>query len=339
MEGQCLNINYIIRMGTIHKLTKAGATIFPATVTDAVVHPNTKTVLSNMINVFNLSSLYPTSGIDGTRYYDLTGAVAKIDSVLPSELKVLGTKIYFETKDAQDNVSVLCYNFTGSTFSLPASWTKTILSTEEIERSVKIHEEELTVLAQGVNITLTATPTRVISGTQTTITVTAHVDNIVPDRIELYQNDSVTPFATGTNVATFSGSITDTFSATQLFYVEIVYKEIEFTKSISVPVTYGDAVYGFGSAISDISTPITTAQVAGVYTVSTSANNQWFFLKVPIELTQPTHFIVNGVEMEITKFQISEGGEEGEEIEHYTHWVYQSGAQYNTGTTLVINIS
>jgi hypothetical protein len=36
-------------MGEIHKLIKDGITLYPATTTDAVVHPQIRTELSNLI--------------------------------------------------------------------------------------------------------------------------------------------------------------------------------------------------------------------------------------------------------------------------------------------------
>ena len=62
-------------MATIHKLTKDGSTIFPATITDAIVHPNTGKTLTSMIKDYNVSELFPTEGVDGGNKYNLVQAM------------------------------------------------------------------------------------------------------------------------------------------------------------------------------------------------------------------------------------------------------------------------
>ena len=51
-------------MGKIHKITKNGQTIYPATTTDAVAHPTLKVPVSKLIGEINVSNLFPT----GRRY-------------------------------------------------------------------------------------------------------------------------------------------------------------------------------------------------------------------------------------------------------------------------------
>ena len=58
-------------MASIHKLTKNGQTIYPATTTDAVVHPDLAVSSSKLIEEVNVSKIFPTGGIDGTNKYTL----------------------------------------------------------------------------------------------------------------------------------------------------------------------------------------------------------------------------------------------------------------------------
>lgn len=85
-------------MAEIHKLTKNGETIIPATTTDAVVHPELQTPLTSLINEYNVSTLFPTSGIDGTNKYDLQTAINLLDEKLAPEQKTVGIKVAFYTK-------------------------------------------------------------------------------------------------------------------------------------------------------------------------------------------------------------------------------------------------
>ena len=82
-------------MAMIHKLTKNGKTIFPATLTDAVVHPDTGRTLTSMIKSYNVSELFPYEGIDGGNRYDLALALFVLNTHLTNEEKRGGISITF----------------------------------------------------------------------------------------------------------------------------------------------------------------------------------------------------------------------------------------------------
>lgn len=84
-------------MGKIHKLTKEKQTIYPATITDAVVHPDLKVSTSKLIEEINVSKLFPTGGIDGSNKYTLETAIAKI----PKSLQTVGIKCSFLGEDGK----------------------------------------------------------------------------------------------------------------------------------------------------------------------------------------------------------------------------------------------
>ena len=94
-------------MAEIHKITKNGQTILPATTTDAVVHPDLQTPLTNLINEYNVSVLFPTSGIDGTDKYDLQTAIDVLDQHLSAEQKTVGIKVAFNTNSSKFQIYVL----------------------------------------------------------------------------------------------------------------------------------------------------------------------------------------------------------------------------------------
>lgn len=73
------------------KLTKGGQTVYPATVMDAVVHPDLRVDSSKLIEEVNVSKIYPTGGIDGTNKYTLETAIAMI----PASLRNVGIKCSF----------------------------------------------------------------------------------------------------------------------------------------------------------------------------------------------------------------------------------------------------
>ena len=73
------------------KITKGGQTVYPATVMDAVVHPDLRVDASKLIEEVNVSKIYPTGGIDGTNKYTLETAIAMI----PTSLRNVGIKCSF----------------------------------------------------------------------------------------------------------------------------------------------------------------------------------------------------------------------------------------------------
>ena len=101
-------------MVSIHKLTKNGQTIYPATTTDAVVHPDLAVASSKLIEEVNVSKIFPTSGIDGTNKYTLETAIAMI----PERLRSIGIKCSFldEAGDLET------WEYQGGTFTSSGAW-------------------------------------------------------------------------------------------------------------------------------------------------------------------------------------------------------------------------
>ena len=82
-------------MATIHKLTKDGSTIFPATIADAVVHQDTGKTLTSMIKDYNVSELFPSEGIDGGNKYNLALAISVLGTHLTAAEKTGGISVTF----------------------------------------------------------------------------------------------------------------------------------------------------------------------------------------------------------------------------------------------------
>lgn len=82
-------------MADIHKLTNVGELIYPATVSDAVVHPQIKNSLTKLIYYYDISTLFPTSGISNGDTYNAQEAILLLSEKLKESEKVLGVKIGF----------------------------------------------------------------------------------------------------------------------------------------------------------------------------------------------------------------------------------------------------
>lgn len=127
-------------MVKMHKLTKGGQTIYPATIYDAVVNPKTRksltteiSELSKKINEFNISVLYPTSGVDGSNEYTLAGAIVQV----PDEYRtVTGLKITFVNNETS-KPETWVYN--GGNFTTIDNWIQSNDSEklDNIENEIK----------------------------------------------------------------------------------------------------------------------------------------------------------------------------------------------------------
>lgn len=101
-------------MGEIHKLTKDGITLFPATITDAIAHPELRTTLSNLITVYNVSNLYPDNNIT-----TLNEAIELLEGKLKDEQKVSGIKVQFISETGLQE-----WMYNGNTFDNISNWSR-----------------------------------------------------------------------------------------------------------------------------------------------------------------------------------------------------------------------
>ena len=101
-------------MATIHKLTKDGNTIFPATITDAVVHPSAGKTLTSMIKEYNVSELFPTEGVGGGNTYTLALAIQVLSTHLRVEEKTGGIKLTFISNNKYVQYRLMTASFSTS---------------------------------------------------------------------------------------------------------------------------------------------------------------------------------------------------------------------------------
>ena len=102
-------------MATIHKLKKDGLTIFPATITDAVIHPSVSKSLTSLVKEYNVSELFPTEGIDGGNTYNL-----------PLAIRVLGSHLRSSEKNGEIKVTFIPEenaNYTNSYYKNKQEWS------------------------------------------------------------------------------------------------------------------------------------------------------------------------------------------------------------------------
>lgn len=117
------------------KITKGGQTVYPATVMDAVVHPDLRVDASKLIEEVNVSKIYPTGGIDGTNKYTLKTAIAKI----PTSLRTVGIKCSFIGEAG----TVEEWEYLGGTYDSRASWG--IIGTKAVSMSKSMAANKLPI--------------------------------------------------------------------------------------------------------------------------------------------------------------------------------------------------
>lgn len=107
----------------IRKITlgdEAGTTIHPATTTDAVIHPKIKKDLTGLLDVYDVSSLFPNGGSGGSDRYTLELAIGAISRLL-DEYK-MGIILKFVNMEG----SYVKYEYKGSSsreaFISPSNW-------------------------------------------------------------------------------------------------------------------------------------------------------------------------------------------------------------------------
>jgi hypothetical protein len=79
----------------IKMLLEEGEKYYPATITDAIGHPETRVTLTDLIYTYDLSLIWPTLGISGSNKYNITQAISILDANLSEDQKIPGVKAQF----------------------------------------------------------------------------------------------------------------------------------------------------------------------------------------------------------------------------------------------------
>lgn len=132
-------------MGEIHKFTRGDVTLFPATITDAVVHPQVKATISDMVTEFNVSKLFPTSGSNGGSNYTLQGAISILYDRITTQHRVPGLKVIFTEVEKSEPQE---WRYLGGVFTNPINWAR------EDSWYVELNEEVENIDANLISDTL-----------------------------------------------------------------------------------------------------------------------------------------------------------------------------------------
>ena len=130
--------------GRSHKLTKMGQAICPVTTTTAVVDPNLQAPVSDMIDVVNVSVLFPKSGVAGSDKFTFEEAIRYV----PVAYRRRAIKCAFYGTDGKSYV----YEYQGGVYTDKANWLRVDgKAVNEQKLAVEGVKTELTTFKQSVD--------------------------------------------------------------------------------------------------------------------------------------------------------------------------------------------
>lgn len=226
----------------IYVLSEEGEDFYPATGTDAVGHDQMESSLTKLINKYNLSSCWPTKGINGSSKYNLNLAITQLDSVLTDTQKVPGVRVGFINESGEYEE----WEFFGKefNFSNEGGWRK-IDSAAILELMEKVFP--VTVSLTMTNNTVSSNNNLAAAGTPTEF-----VFNWVVYRKGADVTTSATKYFNGTKLDSLSKQKTETVleteHVTKTFEFSATYQGLSdsATKTVTVvhPCYYGTVSEG-----------------------------------------------------------------------------------------------
>ena len=168
-------------MGKINKLTKQGETVYPVTVTDAVVNPTLKVESSKLIEEVNISNVYPTGGTDGTDKYTLETAIAKVGA----ELRHAGLKVTFLNADGKTET----WEFQGGTWNTEGFIQTGAGKIEELESKANQYRGSNTVAAKAGVEYINKIPIEIKAGDIVTVEIVGDSSVFSSNELNLYFGD------------------------------------------------------------------------------------------------------------------------------------------------------
>ena len=203
-----------------------------------------------------------------------------------------------------------------------------------IENDITALDGKIAALSAGLKLTLTASPSVIHKGVKTTITLKGSVaDNagaVTADRMVVVTSagevaqDNVSSLTATDEITTNNSSVQ--FSASAL------YNGISLSAKATVSARY--PVYaGMGATPEDIAIGTTYRQAATTtaagktYSATAKADNVYFFLLVPTEVSQPSSFYMGGSPFTMNPAYTKRIG-----VVEFK--IYQSGSDYDTGASV-----
>lgn len=241
-------------MAEIHKVTKDGVIVWPATVSDAVVHPDTRNSVTKSISTYNTTTLWPDQSFLGGGKFTFSAALQILNQNLGSSSKNVGTKLEFT--DANNKIQTWVYTYGTKDFEDEAAWIRTD------SNIIQELEEEVFPLV----VTLAASSTIAQVGESTSITLTWTVTRRGKD---VTDNANVTLNGESVSgIKTRSVTINESSHTTLSYTLSATYEGLTSAKTVEVEVVHPSYFDTVPSSFSPSSESVIKATVGEILNAS-----------------------------------------------------------------------
>lgn len=198
---------------------------------------------------------------------------------------------------------------------------------DECASNITDIDKRIEALENNARITLSVTPSVIHRNVTTSITIRANAYGFVPETFSITYN--------GTDIASNAGktSVTATIEASSsvTLSAKAIYGGRNYTASASVKAV-GVIYYGFKNETENVTKTLSPRTSAlGNYQLTSTLDNAKFFIMIPNDMSFPSSITMGGTPYVMDMSEVEKDGER--------YYMLTSGATYNTGAEININLS
>ena len=171
-------------MKTIRILTDEGVEFFPGTITDAIGHDQMESSLTKLINRYNISKCFSTSGIGDSDKYDLSSAITLLGEKLNPNQKFPGVHVEFLNESGANEDWE--YFGQGYEFTNELGWRR-------VDSSIILElQETLFPVSVNFNVSPTVIKTKTPTNVNFTFSVIRKNKNVTSDAVKYFNGEVIT---------------------------------------------------------------------------------------------------------------------------------------------------
>lgn len=198
---------------------------------------------------------------------------------------------------------------------------------DECASNITDIDKRIEALENNARITLSVAPSIIHRNVTTSITIRANAYGFIPESFSITYN--------GQNIASNEGktSVTATIEASSsvTFSAKATYGGRNYTASASVKAV-GVIYYGFMNETENVTKTLSPRTSAlGNYQLVSTLDNAKFFIMIPKDMSFPSSITMGGTPYVMDMTETEKDGE--------AYYLLTSGATYNTGAEININLS
>lgn len=191
-------------------------------------------------------------------------------------------------------------------------------------------ENKIDLLAAGLKMSLSVSPTIIYKGTATSIALTGSMNTSNPVSIKLF--DGTTQIGTSTSNPYVLTQNVNMSSNSKTYRAEGTINGMTLNASVSLSARY-PIYYGFAKAMPSsgdgLSKVPATTSAARTYWGEAGEDDVYFYIMVPNDIAELKNFSMGGAPFVMTKYI-------DKTIDGVTYTVFESGNKYNKNTTFMV---